>query len=239
LPSSSHEIAAGSQKKEFPLNQSLDARRIMEILKLLTSSWPIVGLILGVFALLLFRKGIFHFLNKADELGFGGVKVSAKAQEEKRVDTQPQISKAEELKKVFQSPLLTEMETNIKTELNTASLNPPEREEILVKYLASNQIAVAFERTYFLIFGSQLSALQLLASSPGGVEDIEKLRPFYEQAKSKNPEFYGSYSFESWEGFLQGQVLMGRKENKAAITIRGKEFLKYLVDQGYSLKKGG
>jgi len=168
-----------------------------------------------------------------------GVRVSAKAQEQRYVEARPEISKVEELAKSFQSPLLTEVEEQVRKSLDAFSKNPEEREKVLIKFLATNQIAVFFERTHFLIFGSQLAALQFLASSPNILEDPDSLRPFYEQAKSKNSDFYGSYRFESWFSFLQSQLLITQQNQKVGITVRGKEFLKYLIDRGYDFKKGG
>jgi hypothetical protein len=211
----------------------------MELVKVLVTSWPFVGLILGFTALCLFRKPLLQLLNRADEVGVVGLKVSAKAQEQRHLDAPPQISRVEELAKVFQSPLLTEVEDQLRSSLDAFSKSPEEREKALLKFLALNQIVVAFERTYFSIFGSQLKALQFLGSSPSLLEDPHSLQPFYDQAKSKNPDFYGSYSFERWLAFLQSQVLITEQDQKVGITVRGREFLKYLIDQGYTFEKAG
>jgi hypothetical protein len=105
--------------------------------------------------------------------------------------------------------------------------------------LAATQIIIAFERSYHVIFGSQLVALKLLASSSNAVVDPESLRPFYEQAKSKHAEFYGAFTFENWLSFLQTQYLVARQADKVGISVRGREFLKFLIDQGYGVKKAG
>lgn len=211
----------------------------MELIKTLISSWPLVALILGVVALFLFRKALTLFLVRADEVGVAGVKVTARTQEQRQINAAPQISKAEELAKPFQSPLLLEVEENIRKNLDVFSKDRIEREKALIKVLATNQIAVDFERTYRLIFGSQLAVLHALGSSSSVLEDPEMLRPYYEQAKSKYSDFYGSYGFENWLGFLKGSFLITEQQDKVGITVRGKEFLKYLIDQGYSIKKGG
>jgi len=211
----------------------------MEIVNALVHSWPLVALILGILALVLFRKPLLQFLTRADEVGVAGVRVTAKAQEQKAVEPEPQNSLLEDLNKRLQSPLLTEVEDNIKKNLDQLSKKQDEREKSLIKILATSQIAVAFERTYFLIFGSQISALQFLNSASNVAGKPESLRPFYEQAKSKNPDFYGNYSFESWLGFLQNQCLIMQPNQQFGITVRGKEFLKYLIDQNHNLRKNG
>ena len=107
----------------------------MEILKILTNSWPLVTLVLGVVALVLLRKPLIHLITRVEEVGVAGIKVSAKAQEQRQAETQPKILKLEELNKSFQSPMLIEVEGQIKKNLDEDSNNQEEREKILIKVL--------------------------------------------------------------------------------------------------------
>lgn len=211
----------------------------MEVFEALVNSWPLVALVLGIVALVLFRAPLLLFLHRADEVGVAGIKISAKAQGQHQLDAPLQISKVEELSKAMQSSMLTEVEEGLKKNLDVLTKNPEEREKMLLKLLSVNQISVAFERVYHSIFGSQLAALQFLVSSSSGLEDTGSLAPFYEQAKSKNPEFYDSYSFENWLSFLQSNLLIVYQNQKIGITVRGKEFLKYLIDQNYTINRNG
>ena len=68
---------------------------------------------------------------------------------------------------------------------------------------------------------------------------MESLKPYYDLAKGQAPELYENYSFEQWLTFMENHRLVGRKESKVAITLVGREFLKYLVNQGFSLYKAG
>lgn len=211
----------------------------MEIVKMALCSWPLVALIIGIVALGLFRKALAQFLGRASQVGVAGVKITAKAQEQKTLEAPSQISKADELAAAFQSALITEVETNLRKQVDEFSSDSSEREKMLVKVLAAHQIALDFEKIYRAIFGSQLTMLQSLTASSSVFEDPETYRPYYEQAKSKLPDFYGSYTFENWLSFLQSQVLITQQNQKIAITVRGKEFLKYLIEHGYTFKKSG
>lgn len=210
----------------------------MDVVKVLLGSWPLVALLLGIAALFLFRKPLLLFLNRADELGVAGIKVSAKSQVQPH-ESQPPISQVEQLASAMQSPMLTEAEDFLRKNLDALTTDLKEREKMLIKLLATSQISVAFERTYFHIFGSQIAALQFLNSVPAGFESPDTLQPFYDQAKAKHSDFYGSYSFENWLSFLQTQLLILRQKDKIGITVRGKEFLKYMIEQNYSFNKGG
>jgi hypothetical protein len=215
-----------------------DKGGVVDIINAILGSWPLAVVLLGFTALLLFRKPLLQLLNRADEFGVAGLKVSARSQVQPH-DNQSTISQVEQLATAMQSPMLTEQENFILNNLDSLTTDHKEREKMLIKLLAASQISVAFERTYIYIFGSQIAMLQALNSIPGGFESMSALRPFYEQAKAKHPDFYGSYSFENWLSFLQTQLLILEQDEKIGITVRGKEFLKYMIQQNYSFNKNG
>lgn len=98
--------------------------------------------------------------------------------------------------------------------------------EILVRHLAATQLMVRFERTHRLIFGSQILALHLMNNEP---QPDETLRAVFENARTKEPQFYRSYKFEDWIGFLIKEVTVVKTEhNSYAITVYGKNYLEYI-----------
>jgi len=148
-------------------------------------------------------------------------------------------TKLQEVLKKLENQMLVEQIEILKIAMNELKPTQEEKENLLYRLLAGNQITVVFERTNSLIFGSQLSALQYLNGRVGVLKTISELRPFYEKAKAEYPQFYETYPFESWWGFLSSVVLIVVKGGNVEITIRGQEFLKYLINQRYTLEKGG
>ncbi len=118
-------------------------------------------------------------------------------------------------------------------------LDTTETTEILIRNLAVAQAIGAAERTYRLIFGSQLSLLRALNVGPPQTDS--EMRSFYERAKRKNPKFYGSYSYEEWRGFLLNQTLIAHVEDRDAYRIsgRGRDLLEWITGQGLSEAKAG
>ena len=114
-----------------------------------------------------------------------------------------------------------------------------ETTDILIRNLAFAQAFAAAERTYRLIFGSQLSLLRAL--NVGGPKTDSEMQPFYERAKKKNPKFYGSYPYEDWRNFLRGQSLIAHDENLDVYGISrlGRSFLEWITSQGLSEEKAG
>lgn len=154
------------------------------------------------------------------------------------LDTEKDKASNIKVQDVLNDPLTMEQVSNLKIALANIE-SKEEREDILYKLLAENQIAVVFEQTYSLVFGSQLSALQHLNGLSGIQKELAALKPFYENAKEKYPDFYKNYSYESWLGFLKSSLLILIENGNIDITVRGQAFLNYLTKQRYSLEKGG
>lgn len=198
-------------------------------------TWPAVVLVLGVVAIFVFRQPITRFLDRAQKIGKSGIEATASAQAS-GVEVKP--SPADELLKAFDNALLVQREEFIRKELDRLRISTgTDRERVLIRLLAALSLVQAFERTYTLIWGSQISALQFLNSA--GTVRAEFLRPGYDQAAARDPDLYRTYTFDQWLNFLQASVLVVRSGESVTISLEGREFLKYLLQQGYSLYKLG
>lgn len=102
---------------------------------------------------------------------------------------------------------------------------------VLVRHLAATQIALVFNQIDRLIWGSQLTFLHFLNTSPTGAT-YEQAKIFYDKASVDYPDAYEGYSLENWLGFLRSCVLLLEKERILWITQRGRELLSYLAQQG-------
>jgi len=200
-------------------------------------AWPAVGLLLGLVAILVFKSPITRLLDRVRRVGRGGLDASPTRQEGE-VPVKP--SAADEFQKLFDNQLLVQREGFIRAELDRVGIAPgSDREKLLVRLFAAVSIAYSFERAYLVIWGSQIAALQFLNSAGAEGVDVALLRPWYDQAAAREPGRYQNYSFDQWLGYLQSNLFVVRQGVRAAITMEGREFLKYLLHQGYSLYKGG
>ena len=136
---------------------------------------------------------------------------------------QVQLSEIDNLHKIHQGLMLQEVEASVAEE--AAKYPNAEREAKLVQHVATLMVVGFFESTWYSIFGSQIRALERLNKGVGKVED---LMPYYVHDSEKRPQ----YPFESWFGYLKLQVLIRQDEYNINITVRGKDFLKYLVQHG-------
>jgi hypothetical protein len=206
-------------------------------------TWPIVGLILGLVFVVSFHGPIAGLLNRIRKIGPTGVEADSAAAAQEKVAAQEgnlktQVSPgAEELLQTFDNQVVLEAERNVRTDLEKRKIvEQPERERVLIRVAAVTGICFLFERAYVLIFGSQLWLLQALNSA---VRTKQEILPIYTNAKAAAPQLYSQYSFEQWLNFLVSQSLILINGETVAITVRGREFLKYLIQEGHTLQKTG
>ncbi len=200
-------------------------------------TWPMVGLILGLVAMLVFRRPLTRLLDRTRRIG----KTGLEAGEQPKELSQPVgASASEELRRLFDNALLVQREDMIRGDLAKVTFrDSTDRETFLVRVLAAASIVQRFEQIYRGIWGSQLGALHFLNSANLTGVDPGQVRPWYDQAVARHPELYESYTFEQWLGFLGSQTLIVTTASGIAISLEGREFLKYLLHQGYPLYKGG
>jgi hypothetical protein len=126
-------------------------------------SWPLVGLILGLVAIFVFRKPLTRLLDRTRRIGKTGLETDGQPK-----DLQQPVgaSASEELRRLFDNALLVQREERIRAELQRLTFNDTtEREGFLIRILAAASIVQSFEQIYATIWGSQLSALQFLNSA--------------------------------------------------------------------------
>jgi hypothetical protein len=200
---------------------------------------PTAALILGITSIIVFYRPIARLIDRIRNVKIAGHALDASAGSQDTA-VQPKPSAADKLLEAFDNQLLLEQERAIEADLDTRGVKDVnERLEIVKKFLAATQIVGWFENTYRIIFGSQLNALQRLNSStPTGLSK-EQLKPFYDIAVTISPEYYENYTFENWLQFLASSLLITTAGPNIAITVRGREFLKYMVEMGHTLNKPG
>lgn len=139
------------------------------------------------------------------------------------VDT---IAKVDEFYRTYDNRMLVEVEDHLRLQSQQYPAGP-DREKVLIRQFASFFIFGSFEYNWLLIFRSQIAALETLNQRS---EKIEALRRFYDEAVTpENAAFYSNYPYTSWLAYLKGAVFIREDGDVVSITIRGQEFLKYLI----------
>lgn len=200
-------------------------------------AWPAVALILGLVAIFVFRGPLSRFLDRAKKIGKTGIE-AAGPEQETRSEIKP--SPADEFMRLFDNELLVQREQWIRGQLETRlGGDQTERERVLIRVIAASSIVQQFETAYRFIWGSQLGVLEFLNTVGASGLPKDVLTTFYNQAAAREPSWYAEYTFDQWLGFLQSSQLITMRNDQVLITIEGREFLKFVLHQGYSLYKQG
>ncbi|HEY0786669.1 MAG TPA: hypothetical protein VGD62_12425, partial [Acidobacteriaceae bacterium] len=216
--------------------------------------WPIAALILGV----VFRKSIARLIDRIEKGKIAGFEVSTRSALDQLVGASAKSATDDQLSSLTQppsqpppggpppdapalderrkaaenyggdQPIIQLAMTDIENSL--ASLGLPraglETNRLVIRHLAVTQILYSFERLYRLIFGSQITAMRLLNLS--GPHPSKVLRPIYDKAVTQSPEYFSTYTFEAWLGFLLQSVAITRMdEDLYLITHLGRGFLEW------------
>jgi hypothetical protein len=196
--------------------------------------WPAVVLIIAIMFLLVYRQPVTRLVDRTKKITTAGLDASAAAQE---TSIERKQSGAEEMLARFENELLLDRENLIRQELTLRHVDAPaDRERVLIRHLAAALIYNHFDRTYRWIFGSQLLLLQQLNAAPSTRTAVGI---HYQIAALESPEFYFNYSFDQWLHFMVSQVLVRADGEAISITVGGREFLKFVVEEGLSFNKNG
>lgn len=190
--------------------------------------------ILGIAFFFIFRQSIAALIGRIRSITKSGISTDP-SQKAGTSERDPR-AEAETLMRALDSALIREVEEGIKSDLGQRNLLGAEAVPVLVRYLAGMQIAMGFEESYRLIWGSQLNLLTYLNTQSDG-QPTEATRLFYTLASSQYPEAYDGYSFEAWLGFLRDHLLLREDGGRLRITVRGREFLAYLTRMGRTYAK--
>ena len=132
------------------------------------------------------------------------------------------------LSQAYSSTLQQETENNVRAMVNQTQ--PTDREAFYVKFIATGIIGYIYDIAWAYIYRSQVL---LLLELNRRIMPLAEVKTFYEKAASDNKSAYADYSFSQWLEFMKFYILIIQHESEMVeITLRGKDFLKYLVHWG-------
>jgi hypothetical protein len=145
----------------------------------------------------------------------------------------------EELKKFGEGLLsIPGQEELIKKELSDRGLETTgESIAILIRHLATTQFLFWFEKTYRLIFGSQIFLLRKINQEISKSIKKEAVGMFFEEIQ-KSIEELSAWTLNQYLFFMMNEGLLIEEDDKLLITLKGNDFLTIMTRLGYSEKRG-
>ena len=200
-------------------------------------AWPIAVVVFGVFFLLLFQKQIRQLLGRATSFGKEGLRFH-KDGDRAYEDAQHSAKRPDALTEFFEeleTPLFREVESEIEEYMQTRGVtDPADVKKVLVKMLARAAIFGNFQVVQNGIFASQFNALSFLNAQAAPTTKATLKSLFYDKAVANFQKTYENRTFGEWLGYLQGQALVIETEEGMLLSYRGREFLIWRVDNGFS-----
>jgi hypothetical protein len=128
----------------------------------------------------------------------------------------------------YSSPLQPEIEANIRAA--AIRTQPNDREGFYVRFIGAGTIIYVYDMVWFSIYRSQILSLMELNRR---MLPLSEIRSFYDRAATEYPAYYARYSLDQWLGYLKTHsLLIQHASDMVEITVRGRDFLKYLVHYG-------
>jgi hypothetical protein len=188
---------------------------------LVPTAWPLVACA----ALFAFRHPVSDGLRRLIRVGMNGAELAPPNQAASSVGETKQSSVS--ANNLPNDPTLKEWEDPISLEIKALEpIDPNELISRLKRALAASNRVATFEHVGRLIFGTQISLLKHLATSPSGATAAE-IKPLFEKHEERlkltSSEVAGD--FLAWIGFLQTFKLIGFNKGTYTITPRGEQFL--------------
>lgn len=194
-----------------------------------------VGLVVYLVAFR-FKKEFSELLNRVRYLGPRGAEFGTAERQRAEAESLPSPGQLKELPGVARTPATADLEQRLRQAV-AVHTTQAEREDFLFAYLAQEQLSRHFAETYNVIFGSQIVGLRNL--NERGRAPLVEARAFYDHYKTAYPQFYNTYPFENWLGFLSRQELIRVQEENVEITPYGRDFLLYIVAKQLPEQKPG
>jgi len=197
--------------------------------------WPQATLLFGLIFIAAFFGPVRRFIERVQSVGKDGVTTNA-------VEALPNAQLAEQKKKAVEdlmrlpdSALLKELEAVILLDLRNRHLDTEsDTTKVLVRHLAATQIALEYEQVHGVIFGSQIYLLKKLnEAEPVGL-DLAFVERHFAHVQKLFEEQLGDWSMDKYLQFLFDRVLLRVDGNRYHITVRGNDFLMWIVRMGRS-----
>jgi len=138
--------------------------------------WPLAAVIIAV----VYKAEIRSLLPRLRKAGPTGVEFDpADAQKASAADvaTATEPGKLKEFPGIIRTPAIERVERQLHTALANVNVKAEEKPDLLVRLLAQAQLEATFERTYNVIFGSQILLLRRL--NERGRVTIDEAREFF------------------------------------------------------------
>lgn len=196
--------------------------------------WPFFW----VFVVLFFKNEIKSLFSAITGIGNRSKKISCMGWVDIDLGTNPDLpigsqqqleSKQQNLTKAFQSPIITNEENIIRSQLVDAGFKNEQAIDLLIQHLAYSNLLIGLLVIDRLIFPEQVKLLSYLNSQAKPIPESQLIN-FYTEWKEKNKD--ADYTYQQFLKFLFDQRLILSQIDGYTVTPMSKEYLSFLIKIG-------
>jgi len=181
----------------------------------------------------MFRRNIAGLLDRAKTVGYRGVELQADIPDQTHRDVGK--AAADRLVHALDSPALKDTEKFIRELLTNLKIDEAgDKEKVLIRYLAADELLIRFMQVESSIWGSQIYILEHLNDAREGIPKEEVKAVYYDKAAEKYAEVYALYTYDNYLAYLRAFGLIIDRNGRLCISQFGVEFLQYLINRGKS-----
>jgi hypothetical protein len=138
------------------------------------------------------------------------------------------------IKEFFRTSYRSSMEEDIRNNFRIIARqeSPNNPEEFYLKFIGTGLPQAFFDNIWWPMFRSQLLALMQI-NRKGGMLPKSDVKTFYDEAAKEYTTQYAKDNFDRWFSYLtKNGLVLDHPSQMVEITVRGKDFLKYLTHWG-------
>lgn len=194
-------------------------------------AWHLIFLFAVIF-IFVFRSQIGQLISQINSIKKDGIKINSLPETQKAIEGNKALEKY--LKESEDSPVLKVVIEDINKDLEERGMNINNSATVvpLIKFLAIEKIFVHFERSYRIIFGSQIWLLKTLNESKNVGMNAQNMQSRFSHIQKTHPEFYKEKLLDDYLRFLVDAKLIFNKANIWYLTDVGIEFLIWITRNG-------
>ena len=191
--------------------------------------WAAAFVIIGIVFMVIFRSSIRELLARTKKVSKDGLEAYPSHQNEAPATENQGLAAFNEN---FVNPLLVKFEESIRSDMETRRLTEAEDAiSALVRSLAANQMINGFLRISSTIYAGQVDYLMFLNTQIGPISKDAGL-PFFNAACERNKILAEISSLESWYEYFKIWDLVKVDGDNCEITLIGREYLKWRIEEG-------
>lgn len=222
--------------KEFSLNWLTHLNDLINhLINLISPTWPQVAILLLLIFIFKFQNNIARLLDRINKVSKEGISFDPSEEQVVPPSTVDEIkTRDQRLSQSYSFTTVAEAIPGITEYINKLTSDDAQKIAILTNEYAETFFYLRCQAVYNSIFGTQICLLKILNSQKPRGLNKNRIEAYFNDILQKYPDFFATWTCETYVNFLQQSILVTSNEDSFCITEFGVDFLVWLQRTGFS-----